>query len=437
MLVELRVRPGDFRFRSVLNAVAANDLVRHGKVAKIPHLTLYGNAEVPERKWPELRKLLERVCNKHSTLPYLVDDYESKVRGTEGNVIAFRILPSPELLSFRRELVRALSKDFPSVQPWDHENNDPWFHITIGWDLSDDDLQRVWEFLSNEHSRRDGAKGQNLHIKKGRPYLPLDALRVTILDQGGRIDREYDLVRKKLFTREQALDWSEWRKTLKAYRVEKGIELKHSRLLGQLSRMRSNPKIFFISDLHLDHGNIISYTARPFCEDINEMNSVLIQNWNGTVGDNDKVYFLGDLTFGRDRKPSKYWWPKLKGQKIFVKGNHDDDSVGTIQFDKFSIRDEYEKETKCFAVAHDPNELPDDLRRWVEANRAWVIHGDKHNNNVRDYPFVEGEKRTINVSCELLDYKPVSLSYLLSLKLNKIGRIDTIGTNTSFLGGKC
>ncbi|MDG6907956.1 MAG: hypothetical protein JRN20_19480 [Nitrososphaerota archaeon] len=426
MFIELRIGPGDFRFRSVLNAVASNDLVRHGKVAKIPKLCLYEDAGVPEDEWPQLRKLVERVCNGHSTLPYVVDDYESKTTSTEGRVVAFRILPSIDLLSFRRELVESLGKEFASVKRWDQENKDPWFHITIGRNLSDADYGRLWEFLRNERVKIRRPLQQPLHVKKARPYHLLEALRVTIFDQEGAIDLEYDLVQRKALTREQALDWREWCKTLSAYRVDKGMQTRDHESVRKLPIRKSKPRTFFISDLHLDHSNIIRYTARPFCEDIDEMNQVLIQNWNNIVRDNDQIYFLGDLTFGRDHKPSSYWWPMLKGQKIFVKGNHDDDTVATVPFDKFSVWDEYEKETKYFTVTHDADERPDHLKKWVEENRAWVIHGDKHNNNVRDYPFIEGRRRTINVSCEILDYKPVNLRYILSLKLNRIDRMDTI-----------
>ena len=117
MLIELRVRPGDFRIRSLLNAVAANNLVRNGKVAKIPHLSLYGNADVPDGKWPELRRRVEKVCKQMHPIPYVVDDYESMTRGARGNIIAFRIVSSAELLFFRKELVEALYRDFPSAQP--------------------------------------------------------------------------------------------------------------------------------------------------------------------------------------------------------------------------------------------------------------------------------------------------------------------------------
>lgn len=38
-------------------------------------------------------------------------------------------------------------------------------------------------------------------------------------------------------------------------------------------------RIWFVSDLHLAHKNIIKYCSRPF-DNVNQMNEILIQNWN-------------------------------------------------------------------------------------------------------------------------------------------------------------
>ena len=56
--------------------------------------------------------------------------------------------------------------------------------------------------------------------------------------------------------------------------------------------------IFFISDLHLGHTNVLRYDNRPFAN-VNEMHDALVERWNSVVGDDDIVYFLGDLFFSR------------------------------------------------------------------------------------------------------------------------------------------
>lgn len=422
VLIELRLRPGDYRFRSVLRAVDANHLVRRGRVHRVPHLSLYGDFHVRKSQLHTLRTLVARTCSSYNSLPYLVDSYDWHT-SEEGKVIAFGIKPSPQLLAFRNALAHALRKDFPSEKPWDRPDySEPWFHVTIAHKLPPNEFERVWEYLN------EGRGGRTLeeprHVSRVRPYLPLEALRVTILDKG-RIDREYDLAQHKLLSRQEALDWREWCRTYRAYRLASGQELERPGVLRRLVSRSRKKGTFFISDLHLDHANIIRYGSRPFCKDVKEMNRVLVSNWNLTVANNDVVYYLGDLTFGKDRRPSSFWWPRLRGEKTFVKGNHDDDTVRTVTSDKLVVKDPNEGEEKAFAIVHDPNEMPRELREWVETKGAWTIHGDKHNNDVRSFPFVNGEKRTINVSAEVVGYRPVSLDHILSMKLNSVERLDT------------
>lgn len=48
-------------------------------------------------------------------------------------------------------------------------------------------------------------------------------------------------------------------------------------------------KVFFTSDTHFYHGNIIRFCNRPF-EDVEMMNETIISNWNNTVGLDDTVF---------------------------------------------------------------------------------------------------------------------------------------------------
>ena len=56
-------------------------------------------------------------------------------------------------------------------------------------------------------------------------------------------------------------------------------------------------KVFFTSDTHFNHANIIKFCERPFGS-IEEMNEALIANWNRVVGKDDIVFHLGDFCFG-------------------------------------------------------------------------------------------------------------------------------------------
>ena len=80
--------------------------------------------------------------------------------------------------------------------------------------------------------------------------------------------------------------------------------------------------VFFTSDCHFYHKNIIKYCNRPFSS-IEEMNSILINNWNSQVNNNDLVFCLGDLLWGTDINRLNNLIKQLNGNIILIKGNHD------------------------------------------------------------------------------------------------------------------
>ena len=84
-------------------------------------------------------------------------------------------------------------------------------------------------------------------------------------------------------------------------------------------------KIYFTSDSHFGHPNIIEFCKRPF-RDINEMNQTLIENWNRKVPEDAIVFHLGDFAFG-----GQPFWKEIRGQLngkiILIKGNHDEKNL--------------------------------------------------------------------------------------------------------------
>lgn len=54
--------------------------------------------------------------------------------------------------------------------------------------------------------------------------------------------------------------------------------------------------IYFTSDLHLGHESVIRMQNRLFAN-ADEMNHVLIENYNSVVHKGDTVYLLGDICF--------------------------------------------------------------------------------------------------------------------------------------------
>ena len=79
--------------------------------------------------------------------------------------------------------------------------------------------------------------------------------------------------------------------------------------------------IYFTSDLHMGHANILKYCNRPF-NDVHHMNKTLIDNYNSVVNQDSIVYILGDFAFKHKGEAQKYF-DRLNGNKFLIKGNHD------------------------------------------------------------------------------------------------------------------
>lgn len=80
-------------------------------------------------------------------------------------------------------------------------------------------------------------------------------------------------------------------------------------------------QVFFTSDTHFGHSNIIKYCQRPF-NSAEHMDEVLINNWNEVVSPQDIVFHLGDFCFGSDKEWIKIL-QRLNGTKYLILGNHD------------------------------------------------------------------------------------------------------------------
>lgn len=81
-------------------------------------------------------------------------------------------------------------------------------------------------------------------------------------------------------------------------------------------------KIFFTSDLHFGHENVIRFDDRPF-NTVEEMDEEMIKRWNAKVGKGDIVYVLGDFIWKAATNEAVSIIRRLNGQIILIKGNHD------------------------------------------------------------------------------------------------------------------
>lgn len=84
---------------------------------------------------------------------------------------------------------------------------------------------------------------------------------------------------------------------------------------------KDGSNIFFVSDTHFAHENILKFCKRPF-ENVEEMNKTLIENWNNKIPTNGLVYHLGDFAWGGYQQWEKIR-KQLNGDIVLIKGNHD------------------------------------------------------------------------------------------------------------------
>jgi len=82
-------------------------------------------------------------------------------------------------------------------------------------------------------------------------------------------------------------------------------------------------KIWFTSDQHFGHENILKYQAatRQFSS-LKEMDEAYIAAWNQQVADDDTVYHLGDFCL-RPYELVRTYFARLKGDIKVIEGNHD------------------------------------------------------------------------------------------------------------------
>lgn len=87
--------------------------------------------------------------------------------------------------------------------------------------------------------------------------------------------------------------------------------------------------LYFTSDTHFSHKNVIQYSNRPF-NSVEEMDETLIQNWNAVVKPSSTIWHLGDFCLGQQSKILEIL-QRLNGHKHLILGNHDKRIVSNPQ----------------------------------------------------------------------------------------------------------
>lgn len=192
--------------------------------------------------------------------------------------------------------------------------------------------------------------------------------------------------------------------------------------------------IFFSSDHHFDHANIIQYCNRPFAS-VKEMNAELIKRWNAVVQPDDIIYYLGD--FSLSMKTLQYV-KQLNGIKILIPGNHDK---------CFRKHKNFELKAREYLDAGFTEILLEDISYWfddleqlvslshfpyqgfsyderyknlmLEDNGNWLLCGHVHEK-------WKTKAKMINVGCDVWNYAPVSITEIKTLMQTKENFDETI-----------
>ena len=193
--------------------------------------------------------------------------------------------------------------------------------------------------------------------------------------------------------------------------------------------------IFFISDLHLFHKNVIKFDNRPFA-DVEEMHVEMIKRWNNVVGENDIVYNLGDLSFGRS-DGTKWFVHSLKGKIIHIMGNHDK-MKDIISLDRMDGVHEYGTEIwikdedndglrgcngyQQIIMSHYP------IFSWNRSHYgSWHLHGHTHGSLMATQQEYY-KRKVMDVGCPCIDYTPISYEQVkVEMKKKKVGVVDHHG----------
>lgn len=155
--------------------------------------------------------------------------------------------------------------------------------------------------------------------------------------------------------------------------------------------------VFFLSDLHLGHRNIIRYRER--FKTIEEHDDTIERNYQSVVTKRDKVFFLGDIAFTKDSLNRIKKWNGMR--KICILGNHDFERSGLTVRDYLEVFDEIHGfvKYKKFWLSHAPIH-PDELRGKLN------IHGHVHRKNIEDGNY-------LNVSMDNTNFKPIELKEVI------------------------
>lgn len=171
--------------------------------------------------------------------------------------------------------------------------------------------------------------------------------------------------------------------------------------------------IYFTSDLHLGHDNIIKLCNRPF-DSVEEMDETIISNWNKRVKKNDTVYVVGDFIW-KESDLSKYI-SRLSGKKILIVGNHDKWAKKEEYAKFFEYITKYEEVSlngHQLTLCHYPMVEWKNSRKEGTSRLGYLIYGHIHNNIRSEYKLLFETYNALNAGVDINNFEPVSFDELV------------------------
>lgn len=175
---------------------------------------------------------------------------------------------------------------------------------------------------------------------------------------------------------------------------------------------------YVISDTHFGHKSTLKFEPepRPFTS-VEEMNHVMIQNWNSVVRPEDTVYHLGDFAYKCSSGMIRSIFRQLNGDIVFIKGNHDGDTLKVNKTEnRFKSVEGWltiEHEGWKYFLCHFP------VFGWHHKEKGAIhIHGHMHGLLTPAFQ----HPRKIDVSVEVINYTPILLN-TIPTRLNLVPKI--------------
>ena len=170
--------------------------------------------------------------------------------------------------------------------------------------------------------------------------------------------------------------------------------------------------IYFTSDLHLGHANIIRFCNRPFA-DVNEMDETIIANWKSRVRADDDVYILGDLMYRVKADPDDVL-SRRPGRKHLVVGNHDYTWLSRVDTDKHFVEVEDIIVLKTGGITMTLCHYP--MLSWPHSfYGSYMIYGHIHNSVQAEdgWEYIREQERMLNAGVDINGFYPVTFEEMV------------------------